>query len=86
MAEAGIKGYEIRSWQAMFAPAGTPKAIVMKLQQETARILARPDNARRLQDVGLTAGGGPPEELRKLIASEIPRLGKVVKASGAKVD
>ena len=86
MQEAGIKGYEITSWQAMFAPAGTPKAIVMKLQQETARILARPDNARRLQDVGLTAGGGPPEELRKLIASEIPRLGKVVKASGARVD
>jgi tripartite-type tricarboxylate transporter receptor subunit TctC len=86
MQEAGVKGYEITSWQAMFAPAGTPKSIVMKLQQETARILARPDNARKLQDVGLTAGGGPPEELRKLIASEIPRLGKVVKASGARVD
>jgi tripartite-type tricarboxylate transporter receptor subunit TctC len=42
MAEAGVPGYEVVSWQAMFAPAGTPPAIVQRLQTEIARILANP--------------------------------------------
>ena len=86
MQEAGVKDYAIASWQAFFAPAGTPPAIVARLQAETARILARPDNAKKLQELGLTAGGGPSEELRSLIAQDVPRLGEIVKASGARVD
>lgn len=86
MAEAGLAGYDISSWQAMYAPAGTPKEIITRLHAETAKILKAPENAKKLQELGLDAGGISPEELTALMRSEIPRLGKVVKESGAKVD
>ena len=86
MAEAGLPGYDISSWQAMYAPAGTPREIVARLHAETAKILRSPENAKKLQDLGLDAGGITPEELTGFMRAEIPRLGKVVKESGAKVD
>lgn len=86
MSEAGLPGYDISSWQALFAPAGTPKDIVARLYAEAAKALTAPDVAKRIQDLGLDAGGMPPEELAALIRSDIPRLGKIVRDSGAKVD
>lgn len=86
MQEAGLAGYDISSWQAMFAPAGTPPAIVQRLHAEVAEILKQPDNVKKLAELGLEPGGGKPEELAALIAAEIPRLGNVVRQSGAKVD
>ncbi len=86
MQEAGLVGYDISSWQAMFAPAGTPPAIVQRLHAEVAEILKQPENVKRLAELGLEPGGGKPEELAALIAAEIPRLGNVVRQSGAKVD
>jgi tripartite-type tricarboxylate transporter receptor subunit TctC len=86
MSEAGLAGYDISSWQAMFAPAGTPKDIVARLHREVATILQSPESQKRLADLGLEAGGMAPEELTALIRSDIPKLGKVVRESGAKVD
>ena len=86
MAESGLAGYEISSWQAMFAPAGTPREIVNRLYAETAKALKSPDVAKRLQELGLDAGGMTPEELGTLVKNDIPRLGKIVRDSGAKVD
>jgi tripartite-type tricarboxylate transporter receptor subunit TctC len=86
MSEAGLAGYDISSWQAMFAPAGTPREIVARLHAETAKILRSPENQKKLADLGLDAGGMPPEELSAYIRAEIPKLGKVVKESGARVD
>jgi tripartite-type tricarboxylate transporter receptor subunit TctC len=86
MAEAGLAGYDISSWQAMYAPAGTPKEIVARLHAETAKALRAPENAKRLHELGLDAGGIAPEELAAFMRTEIPRLGKVVRESGAKVD
>jgi tripartite-type tricarboxylate transporter receptor subunit TctC len=86
MQEAGLAGYDITSWQALFAPAGTPKEIIARLHAETAKALKAPDVAKRLEELGLDAGGMPPEELAAIIRNDIPRLGKVVRDSGAKVD
>ena len=86
LGESGLSGYDISSWQAMFAPAGTPKEIVARLHSEVVKILRSPENQKRLSDVGLEAGGMAPEELSALIRDQIPRLGKVVKDSGARVD
>jgi len=86
MAEAGLAGYDISSWQALFAPAGMPKEIVARLHAETAKILRSPENQKKLAELGLDAGGMAPEELTALIRAEIPKLGKVVRDSGAKVD
>src|SRR2546425_7134639 len=86
MAEAGLPGYDITSWQAMFAPAGTPGEIVVRLHAATAKILRMPENRDKLNQLGLEAGGMLPDELAALIRAEIPRLGKVVRDSGARVD
>jgi tripartite-type tricarboxylate transporter receptor subunit TctC len=86
MAEAGLAGYDISSWQAMYAPAGTPRDIVSRLHAETVKVLRSPESQKRLSELGLDAGGMAPEELLALMRSDIPRLGKVVRESGAKVD
>jgi tripartite-type tricarboxylate transporter receptor subunit TctC len=83
MAESGLAGYEISSWQAVFAPAGTPPAIVDRLYTEIARILKMPDVAKRLTELGLDLSGMPPADLAALVKADVPRLGKVVKDSGA---
>jgi len=86
MSEAGLAGYDISSWQAMYAPAGTPREIISRLHAETAKALRAPENQKKLSELGLDAGGMAPEELLALMRSDIPRLGKVVRESGAKVD
>jgi tripartite-type tricarboxylate transporter receptor subunit TctC len=86
MQEAGLAGYDISSWQAMFAPAGLPKDIQERLYAETVKALRSPEVTKRLQELGLDAGGMRPEELAALIQADIPKLGKIVRDSGAKVD
>ena len=86
MAEAGLAGYDISSWQAMYAPAGTPRDIVARLHAETVKALRSPENQKKLADLGLDAGGMSPDELLAVMRTDIPRLGKVVRESGAKVD
>jgi tripartite-type tricarboxylate transporter receptor subunit TctC len=86
MQEVGLPGYDITSWQALFAPAGLPRPILDRLYAETAKALKAPDVAKRLEELGLDPGGMRPEELGALVRSDIPRLGKIVKDSGAKVD
>ena len=83
LAESGLVGYELSSWQAVFAPAGTPKPIIDRLYTEIGKILKMPDVAKRLTDLGLDISGMPPAELSALIKADVPRLGKVVKESGA---
>ena len=86
MAESGLAGYDITSWQAVFAPAGTPPAIVDRLYTEIARILKTPEMQKRLNDLGLNVSGMPPQELAALVKAEVPRLGKIVKETGARAD
>ena len=86
MAEAGLAGYDISSWQAMYAPAGLPKDILTRVHTEVVKTLRAPENAKKLQELGLEPGGISPEELAAHMRAEIPRLGKVVRESGAKVD
>jgi tripartite-type tricarboxylate transporter receptor subunit TctC len=86
IAEQGLPGFEAVSWFALFAPAGTPKPIVDKLQVEVKKILAVPEIAKRLADAGLEAVGSTPEELAAYQRAEIGKWAKVVKDSGAKVE
>ncbi|WP_280154675.1 tripartite tricarboxylate transporter substrate binding protein [Piscinibacter sp. XHJ-5] len=84
LAESGLPGYELSSWQAVFAPAGTPQPIVDRLHGEIAKILQMPDVQRRLTELGLDLSGMTPAELGALVKADVPRLGKIVKDSGAK--
>ena len=86
MAESGLAGYELSSWQAVFAPAGTPKAVIDKLYGEIAKILKMPDVEKRLTELGLDLSGMPPAQLGELVKADVPRLGKIVKESGAKAE
>ena len=84
--EAGVPGYEARTWFGILVPAGTPKPIVAKLNAEIARVLSAPEMIERLNHEGSVAAGGTPEQFRAFLASEIEKWGRVVKASGARVD
>ena len=86
MAEAGLTGYDISSWQALFAPAGLPKPVHDRIYAEVVKALKAPDVVKRLQDLGLDAGGMTPDELTAKLREDIPRLAKIVRDSGAKVD
>jgi len=84
--EAGVKGYSARTWYALWAPAGTPRDIVLKMQQETARALAGAELRGIWQGLGAESGGQPPDEMAKLVDAEIAKWAKVVRDSGARLD
>ncbi len=86
MAEAGLPGFEASSWFGVLAPAGTPPAIVAKLNAEIGKWLASPEAKEKLLALGANAAGGTPEDFAKHIQAETAKWAKVVKESGAKVD
>ena len=84
--ESGYKGFDAVTWFGLLAPAGTPKDVVARLNAEFNKALKLPDLNKRLSDEGADPAGGTPEQFAALIKDEIPRWGKIVKESGAKVD
>jgi tripartite-type tricarboxylate transporter receptor subunit TctC len=86
VAEAGVPGYELVSWQAIFAPAGTPQPIVDRLYTEIAKILKSPEMQERLASLGMEASGMSPAEFAAFQRSEIEKWARVVKAANVKID
>ena len=85
--EAGLKGFEVSSWQAILAPAGTPKAVVDRLYRETAKALKSPDVIERLgTQGGNELVGSTPAEFAAVIKAEIVKYGKVFKDAGIRVE
>jgi len=84
MMEAGIKNFQMASWQAVYAPKGTPQPIVQRLNAEIIKILKMPDVAAKLTDqLGMEIVGSTSEELATHMKSEIARWAELVKKSGA---
>ena len=84
MAEAGFPGVEMDQWFGLFAPAGTPAAIVEKLNSEFTKALQSEEVQSNLLPQGSMIISGKPEDLAAIVARDISRLGQVVKESGAK--
>ena len=86
MAEAGLPGFDISTWYGLFAPAGTPTAIVAKWNADVTRILNSPDVRAKLVADGAEPSPNTPEQFAQMIARELSKYARIVKASGAKVD
>jgi len=86
IAESGLPGFEASSWFGILAPAGTPPAIVAKVNAEVSKWLASPEGKEKLAGIGANAAGGSPEDFTRHIQAETAKWAKVVKESGAKVD
>ncbi|HTP74909.1 MAG TPA: tripartite tricarboxylate transporter substrate binding protein [Burkholderiaceae bacterium] len=84
--ESGYKGFDAVTWFGFLAPANTPKEVIQKLNAEFNKALQNPELRKRLDEEGADPAGGTPEQFAALIKTDIPRWGKVVKESGARVD
>ena len=71
--EAGVPGYDFASWGGIFAPAGTPREIVLRLNAEIGKALGSPDLKKRFDDMGLVAKASSPEEFGAFLQSEMTR-------------
>ena len=86
IAEAAIPGYESYVWFGVVAPAGTPPEIIKRLNTELAKAAVTPDFRDRLTGQGYDVLSTTPEQMTESIRSEMIKWGKIVKASGARVD
>jgi tripartite-type tricarboxylate transporter receptor subunit TctC len=86
IAAGGLPGYELVSVQGIFAPAGTPEAVITLLNREFIPFLRRADTREKFFAAGVEAIGGTPEELAATLKSEMARLGKVIQATGIVLD
>jgi tripartite-type tricarboxylate transporter receptor subunit TctC len=81
-----IPDYEVDSWYALFAPAGTPPEIVSRMQKEIARTIQLPDVKQKLLEQGGDVVGSTPEELDKVVKGELRRWAEVVREAKIRVD
>jgi tripartite-type tricarboxylate transporter receptor subunit TctC len=84
--ESGLAGFEVSSWSGLMAPAGTPPAIIARLNAETTKILALPEVRATLLAQAALPVGSTPDQFRSYIAEEIDRWGKVIKLTGATLE
>ena len=86
MDETGVKGYLSGAWFGLVVPAGTPPAIIARLNAEGQKAVESPAFVKRTNDLGYEIVGGTPEQMAAMIKDEYERWGPIVKASGAKVN
>ena len=86
VAEAGIPGFAVDQWYALFAPAATPKEIVAKLYGEIAKAVAQADTRERLLAMGLDPVGMPPDEFTAYVKSETIKWGNLVREAGIRAN
>ncbi|MNT38093.1 Tripartite tricarboxylate transporter family receptor [compost metagenome] len=85
-AEAGLPGYEVESWFALFAPANTPPAIVERLSQEVKKIVASDTYRKKIEEQGAFAAYMGPQELGKFVDQELASWSRLVKTSNIRAD
>ncbi len=86
IAEAGVPGYEMNPWIAVFAPAGTPKDVVTRLNGEINKALKYPEVSQSLANQALDAWLGTPEEFESRIKADYEKYARLIKLTGAKIE
>ena len=86
VSDSGMPGFEFNSWFTIMAPAGTPKEIVTRLNQEIQKALSDPEVRAKLLDQGLTVRGTSPEQLGALTREQLARYAKLIREAGIKAD
>ena len=86
VAESGVPGYEVVSWQAIFAPAGTPKPIVDRLHNEIAKILREPEIQDRLAKLGMQGADMTTEQIAAFQKAEVAKWAAVIKSANIKLE
>jgi len=79
--EGGVAGYDVSSWNALAAPAKTPRAVIDRVQRELVKALAAPEVQKRFEELGVDGRASTPDELRSFFISESARWSKVVEAA-----
>ena len=86
VAESGVQGYEVTSWNGVLTPAGVPQAIIKRLNADFNQIISAPDMTKRMIEFGFEPVGGPPEKFGEFIRAETAKWAPVVKRAGIRVD
>ena len=80
--EAGVKGYEVTSWNGVFAPKGTPKEVIVTINEALTNILAMPDVKQKFMELGIEAKSSSPDELMALYKSDVKKWNDVILKAG----
>ena len=86
VAEGGVPGFDVSTWQAVLAPAGTSSSIVARLNREIGRIMAVPEVKQKFHSFGTDVLVGSPAELGRFLEKEVATIGDIVRQVGAKID
>jgi tripartite-type tricarboxylate transporter receptor subunit TctC len=84
LAEAALPGFEVSTWQAVLAPAGTPREIVQRLNAEIVKAMALAEVKEKFLSFGTDAVTSTPDELGRFLAAEVSKIGRIAKEVGAK--
>jgi tripartite-type tricarboxylate transporter receptor subunit TctC len=82
MAESGLPGFSVESWQGYFAPAGTPGAVIAKINRDIQAVLDAPETRAKLEDMGFKVAGGTPADLARTLTAERLRYAKTIQTAG----
>ena len=85
MIESGYRGFEVLSWRALYAPAGTPKPIITRLNRELIKVLDMPDVKASIAAAGFAPMTSSPEELDTFGKAELAKWSKVAKSAGVRI-
>lgn len=86
IAESGVPGYDVTSWNGVLVPVGTPQEAIKKLNQEFNKVLVNPEMRERLLKIGYEPVGGAPEAFSQHIEAETKKWGPVIKQSGLQIN
>jgi tripartite-type tricarboxylate transporter receptor subunit TctC len=84
VAEAGVPGFDVSSWYALFAPAKAPPEIVRKMNADAVAVMREPQIRQRLEGLGLEVVASTPQELAAFLKSEMAKWEPIIKAAGIK--